>query len=161
MLQYPVLFSLLLLSLFCACGEPTEPVTTQLGGVSGSWSCSSDDEGEAWSFSVIIEGPANENSTRVWVDENSEPATESHLMTVQGASAGSITFGTTVDGTLPGETPADGAIPHACEDAPSLWIRFCASPDGMPYEVPCWVCGDDSEGQLPAEADDWLPCSNG
>ena len=160
MLQRPLFFVLPLLSILWGCGEPTEPATTELAGVSGSWSCTSSDTGESWSFSVIIEGPANQNSTRVWVDGSSDPATESHLMTVQGASAGSITFGTTVDGTAPGEEPADGAIPHACEDAPSLWVRFCASPDGMPYEVPCWVCGDDADGQLPAEADDWLTCSN-
>jgi hypothetical protein len=145
--------------LLWGCGETPDPVTTDLSGLSGAWACTADEDGETWTFSVIITGPANDNTTRVWLDEDGTPATESHLLTVQGAGAGSITFGGTVPGTLPGAEPADGAIPQSCEDADNLLIRFCASPDGMPYEVPCWVCGDASEGSLPDEADGWLDCS--
>jgi hypothetical protein len=148
-----------LLLLGSGCGEPIEPITTDLSGISGSWSCSTDASGESWTFSVIIAGPANDNTTRVWVDDVSAPATESHLLTVQGASAASITFGGTVAGTLPGEVPEAGAIPQSCEDADNLWIRFCGSPDGMPYEVPCWICGEGDDGDLPDEADGWLDCS--
>jgi len=154
----PPLLSLALLTLM-GCGGPSEPSTTELSGVSGAWSCAADSEGESWTFSVIIEGPANENSTRVWIDDESGPADESHLLTVQGASAARITFGGVVQGTAPGEEPADGAIPHSCEESGDLWVRFCASPDGMPYEVPCWTCGEGDDEDLPEEADGWLSCS--
>jgi hypothetical protein len=156
--------SLLLLPVFPllltpACGDLPDPETTDLTAISGSWSCDSDPTGESWTFTVTVEGPANENSTRVWVDEADAPAAQSNLLIVQGSTAARITFAGAVAGTPPGEDPQAGAIPHSCDDADNLWIRFCASPNGMPYEVPCWVCGEGDEGDLPDEADGWLDCS--
>ncbi len=152
--------SILALVLLVSSCTDEPPQTTDLEGVSGSWSCDADGDSELWTFEVTLAGPANENSTRVWVDGPDEPATEGHLMTVIGEGGGRTTFGTTLSGTPAGEDPVDGAIPAACEEADTLFIRFCGSPDGMPYEVPCWVCADDSGRSLPENADDWLDCES-
>ncbi|MCP4873204.1 MAG: hypothetical protein GY898_31305 [Proteobacteria bacterium] len=149
----PLLFSVVLL---CACGsEPPEP--DPIHPVSASYSCDEDPDPE-WTFAISMSGPVDEGRTTVFVESEDVEDTDGFAMTVEGSNGDVVAFQAALPGTQDGQNAAPGAVPFACTAVADVSVIFCANPEGLPSERPCWACNPGTGEAPPPDIEDWIAC---